>query len=384
MCTKSKNVIQVPLLDLKAQYNGIRRETEAAVAAVFEAQSFILGATVENFERAVAAVCGCAHAVGVSSGSDALLVALMAEGIGPGDEVITSPYSFFATAGAITRLGARPVFVDIESSTFNLDASLIRERLSARTRAIIPVHLYGQMAAMETIMSLADAHGLVVIEDAAQAIGARRGGRSAGAIGHYGGLSFFPSKNLGGAGDGGMVLTGDPARADRVHKLRNHGMDPKYYHALIGGNFRLDALQAAVLAVKLPHLEAWTSARIDNADRYARLFTAKGLSPDPVKLPAIPPPDATIRHVVNQYVIRVPQRDALRGFLQERGVSTEIYYPVPLHLQECFRDLGYAAGDFPAAEQAARETLALPVYPELTDPQADAVVEGIRDFFNRP
>ena len=380
--------MKIPLLDLQAQYRAIQPDVEAAVAAVFAAQSFILGPHVQAFEQAIAAYSGVAHACGVSSGTDALLMALMAEGIGAGDEVITTPYTFFATAGSIARLGARPVFVDIDPVSFNLDPRQIEGRITARTRALLPVHLYGRMAEMEPILALAAQHGLAVIEDACQAIGAEYRGRRAGALGAYGCFSFFPSKNLGGAGDGGLVTTNDPARAARLVRLRNHGMEPKYYHQVIGGNFRLDALQAAVLHVKLKHLDDWTAARRRNAARYDRLFRAAGLAPAPLSLPTTPCTDAGRTddarchcHIFNQYVLRAPRRDELRAFLTPRGIGHEVYYPVPLHLQECFAAVGHRAGDFPESERAARETLALPIYPELTDDQAAGVVAAIRAFY---
>jgi dTDP-4-amino-4,6-dideoxygalactose transaminase len=371
----------VPQIDLKAQYLSIKAEIDAAVAGVMESQHFILGPAVERCEQAIASYCGCAHGIGVSSGSDALLVCLMAENIGPGDEVITTPYTFFATAGAIARLGATPVFVDIDPATYNLDASQIASKVTARTRAIIPVHLYGQMADMDAVMAVANAHGLAVIEDAAQAIGAERNGRRAGSVGHYGCISFFPSKNLGAAGDGGMVVTNDPGRAERVKILRAHGSSPKYYHKLLGGNFRLDAVQAAIVAAKLPHLDGWTAARQRNATQYDQLFSDAGLAasaphqPQQIGLPRV----VTDRHIFNQYVIRVSERDRLKAALQARGVGTEVYYPVPMHLQECFAYLGQREGSFPESERAANETLAIPVHPELSEGQARYVVECIQE-----
>ena len=299
----------------------------------------------------------------------------MAEGIGRGDEVITTAYSFFATAGAIARVGATPVFVDIDSVTYNIDPYGIKPKLTERTRAIIPVHLYGQMANMSAVMEVAAKFGLTVIEDAAQAIGAEHNGQRAGTIGHYGCFSFFPSKNLGAAGDGGMIVTGDDARAARLKCLRGHGASPKYYHKLIGGNFRLDAIQAAIVAAKLPHLDRWTDARRRNAALYDELFAEAALARQ-IVLPRI----ATDRHIFNQYVIRTTGRDALRAALQSRGIATEVYYPVPLHLQECFEYLGYRIGDFPESERAARETLALPVHPELTVEQARYVADCVGDF----
>ena len=363
----------VPLLDLKAQYATIKDEIDAAVSEVFASQYFIGGPAVEACEKAVAAYSRCAHAVGVSSGTDALLISLMAAGIGPGDEVVTTPYTFFATAGSICRTGATPVFVDIDPVTFNIDAARIPGALTERTRAIMPVHLYGQMADMEPIVALAREHGLIVIEDAAQAIGAEAGGARAGQLGDYGCFSFFPSKNLGGAGDGGMVVTQDAEAADRLRKLRNHGASPKYYHALIGGNFRLDAVQAAVVSVKLRHLDAWTAGRQANARRYDALFEEAGLTARGIATPRV----VQSRHIFNQYVIRLKERDALRAHLKQAGIGNEVYYPVPLHLQQCFAHLGYGEGDFPHSEAAARETVALPVYPELSDGQAREVVAAV-------
>ncbi len=365
--------MHVPLLDLKAQYATIKAEVEAAIAEVMESQHFILGPKVEECEKAIAQYSGCSHAVGVSSGTDALLACLMAENIGPGDEVITTPYTFFATVGAIARVGATPVFVDIDPVTYNLDTNLISAKVTAKTRAIIPVHLYGQMADMDTVMAIAGKHGLVVIEDAAQAIGAEHKGRRAGSIGHYGCFSFFPSKNLGAAGDAGMVVTNDGQRADKLRCLRGHGSKPKYHHKIIGGNFRLDALQAAVVSAKLPHLDDWTAARQHNALRYDRLFAAAGL---PITLPAV----VTNCHIFNQYVIRSAERDELQAYLRTEGVGTEVYYPVPMHLQECFAYLGHAEGAYPESERAAKESLALPVYPELTEIQARFVVEYVGNF----
>lgn len=369
----------VPLLDLKAQYRSIKAELDEAVARVVESQYFILGPAVESFEKACAAYCRGAHAIGMSSGTDALLAALMAESIGPGDEVLTSTYTFFATGGSIARAGARPVFVDIDPATFNLDVNQLESSITDRTRAIMPVHLYGQCADMDPILELARRRGLVVIEDAAQAIGAEYKGRRAGSMGEYGCFSFFPSKNLGGFGDGGLTTTNDSARAARLKMIRVHGMEPKYYHRVVGGNFRLDALQAAVLEVKLRHLDAWTAGRQRNAARYERLFKDAGLLDGRVRLPATAP--YATRHIFNQFVIRVERRDELQKFLSARGIGTEVYYPVPLHRQECFASLGYRAGDLPESERAARESLALPIYPELTDGQAEEVAGAVARFF---
>jgi dTDP-4-amino-4,6-dideoxygalactose transaminase len=365
--------MNVPLLDLKAQYTAIKPEVDRAIAEVLESQYFIGGPKVDQCENAIAQYSRCSHAVGVSSGSDALLACLMAENIGADDEVITSPYTFFATAGAVARLGATPVFVDIDPATYNLDMSQVASKITSRTRAIIPVHLYGQMADMDAVMRIAEQHRLVVIEDAAQAIGAEYKGRRAGSIGHYGCFSFFPSKNLGAAGDAGMVVTNDAQRADKLKCLRAHGSKPKYYHKIVGGNFRLDALQAAITSAKLPHLDDWTASRQRNAKKYDQFFAEAGL---PIGVPAV----VTDRHIFNQYAIRVSRRDELQAYLKKKGIGTEVYYPVPLHLQECFAYLGYKAGAFPESERAAKETLALPIYPELSEPQLRYVAECVRDF----
>jgi dTDP-4-amino-4,6-dideoxygalactose transaminase len=467
--------MNVPLLDLKAQYESIKPEIDAAIAEVIESQRFILGPQVKALEEAIAKYSGCAYGVGVSSGTDALLISLMAEGIGPGDEVITTAYSFFATAGCIARLGAKPVFVDIDPVTYNLDPTKIEKLITKNCRAILPVHLYGQMADMDPIMDIAKRHKLVVVEDGAQAIGAECATRTsskfqvssstssnqeprtidqellparrAGSIGEYGCFSFFPSKNLGAFGDGGMVVTNDQERAEKLRVLRAHGSKPKYYHKLVGGNFRLDTLQAAIVLAKLKHLDDWTAARQANAARYDKLFRDSGLvNPGVVRLPNVNPQITPItedflggsekqrqnlcksvesvdntpvpgarnqdpnlcksaesvdrtpspasvesvksvdvpsgfRHIFNQYVVRVPRRNELQGFLKERGVGTEVYYPLPLHLQECFSYLGLKPGDLPESEKAANETLALPVFPELTDAQAQYVVDSIRTFY---
>jgi dTDP-4-amino-4,6-dideoxygalactose transaminase len=394
--------MKVPLLDLKAQYLALKPELDAAIAEVMESQHFILGPKVKECEEAIARYSECSFAVGVSSGTDALLICLMAEGIGPGDEVITSPYTFFATAGSIARTGATPVFVDIDPGSYNIDPALIEEKITPRTRAIIPVHLYGQMADMDPILEVAQRHDLIVIEDAAQAIGAEYKGRRAGSVGDFGCFSFFPSKNLGAAGDGGMVVTNDCVRAEKLRRLRAHGSQPKYYHKVIGGNFRLDALQAALVFTKLKHLDSWTSARQGNAERYHELFAEAGLAAlessrsrehmadvtpgsriagSGTSEPAIFLPSViTDRHIFNQYVVRVANRDQLKASLEANGVATEIYYPVPMHLQECFAYLGYAEGDFPESESAARETLALPIFPELTSEHAQYVVENVKNW----
>jgi dTDP-4-amino-4,6-dideoxygalactose transaminase len=369
--------MKVPLLDLQAQYAAIKDELNEAVRRVMDSQQFILGPDVSALEDEAARYTKSRHAISCASGSDALLLALMALEIKPGDEVVTAPYSFFATAAAIARLGARPVFVDIAPDTYNLDASKIEAAITERTRAVMPVHLYGQCAEMSAIMEVCSRHNLPVIEDAAQAIGAEDDGREAGAIGAIGCFSFYPSKNLGGAGDGGMMTTNDDALAERLRILRVHGSATKYYHSLIGVNSRLDSLQAAILRVKLPHLDAWSDARATNAARYNQLFEDAGLLEE-IGLPAV---RERVRHIFNQYVIRVGEkRDALIEHLKRHDIGTDVYYPVPLHLQECFSYLGYREGDFPEAEHAARETIALPIYPELTFEQQSYVVETIREF----
>lgn len=383
--------VRVPLLDLQAQYAPIRDTLLDAVTRVCDSQRFIMGPEVEALESELATMLGVSHAIGVSSGTDALLVALMASNIGAGDEVITSTYSFFATAGSIARLGATPVLVDIDPTTFNLDVAQVARAITARTRAIVPVHLYGQSADMDALMQVSAPMNIPVIEDAAQAIGTRYKGRLVGGIGSIGCFSFFPSKNLGAFGDAGLVTTNDTALAKRLHSLRNHGMAPKYYHHAIGGNFRLDALQAAVLRVKLPHLDAWTDRRRRNAMRYRQLFADRGLL-DRVTLP-VEYGDGF--HIFNQFVIRVAagperagesanrsERDALMEYLRERGIGTEIYYPVPFHLQECFAYLGHQRGAFPHAEAAATTSLALPIYAELTEEQQTYVVDSITAFFS--
>ena len=367
----------VPLLDLKPQYEALREEIQTAIQRVVESQRFINGPEVTALEEEVADYCGADHCVGVSSGSDALLVALMALNIGPGDEVITTPYTFFATVGAIRRVGATPVFADIDPVTYNIDPEHIAQCITSRTRAVIPVHLYGQCADMEPILALAEEHNFVVIEDAAQAIGSEYRGQRAGAMGTIGCFSFFPSKNLGAFGDGGAVTTNHPQLAQRIRILRNHGANPKYYHQFVGGNFRLDAIQAAVLRVKLRHLDAWTAGRQQNAAYYNNAFDALNLPADVLSTPAV----VQDRHIFNQYVLRVNNRDALKDHLTRNGIGCEIYYPLSLHMQECFAELGYQAGDFPHSEQAAAETLAIPIYPELTDDQKQRVVQGIGEFY---
>ena len=367
----------VPLLDLKRQYASIREEVKEVVMNVFDSQVFIMGPEVEALEKEVANYCRSEFAIGVSSGTDALLMALMASGVTAGDEVITSPYTFFATVGSIARLGAKPVFVDIDPETFNLDLTGIANKISSVTKAIIPVHLFGQVVDVSALMQLARDKNIAVIEDAAQAIGAETSGKRAGSIGHYGCFSFFPSKNLGGAGDGGLVTTNDSALAELLRALRNHGQVKKYYHEYVGGNFRLDSLQAAVLRVKLKYLDIWTARRQENAARYNTMFESFGL----LDRVGIPQTRTGNKHIYNQYVIRVSNRDALICHLRSKGVGCEIYYPLPLHLQTCFSYLGGKEGDLPHAESAARETLALPIFPELELDEQEYVVRCIAEFF---
>ncbi len=370
--------ISVPALDLKAQYATIKDEVEPVVREVIESQYFILGPEVSGFEGEIAQYCGVSHAIGCASGSDALLLPLLALGVGPGDEVVTSPYTFFATGGAIWRTGATPVFVDIEPDTFNIDPQRLEDAITSRTRAIIPVHLYGQTADMGSIHDVASRHGLAVIEDAAQAIGAAYQGKRTGGFGTASAFSFYPSKNLGGFGDAGMVTTDDPALAKKMARLRVHGMEPKYCHQEVGFNSRLDALQAAVLRVKLRHLDDWTEARRAAARRYREFFEASGVG-DGVVLPI---ERADCLHVYNQYVVRVPAavRDSLRSHLASKRIGTEIYYPIPLHLQPCFAALGHGVGDFPISEAAAAQTVALPMYPELSASAQEYVVETASRF----
>jgi dTDP-4-amino-4,6-dideoxygalactose transaminase len=363
----------VPLLDLDGQYRPLRDELLAAIARVCDSQRFIGGPEVDAFERELSALAGVRHAVGLSSGTDAILAALMALGIGPGDEVIVPTFSFFATAGCVSRVGATPTLVDVDNATCNIDPALAAAAITPRTRAIIPVHLYGQCADMDPILDAAARAGIPVIEDAAQAIGATYKGRQAGSMGSVACFSFFPSKNLGAFGDGGLLTTNDDRLAHEVRLLRSHGAEPKYFHKRIGGNFRLDALQAAVLRVKLPHLAAWSDARRRNAARYDRLFGDSGVADRIV----LPPRRPECGHIFNQYTIRVANRDAVRAKLEAAGIGTEIYYPVPFHLQECFASLGHRRGDFPIAEAIASETLALPIYAELTEAQQAQVVSAI-------
>ncbi len=371
--------MNVPLLDLKAQYHVIKPEVLSAIEAVCDEQGFVLGPRVVAFEEATAQYIGSRYAIGCASGSDALLLSLMAMGVKAGDEVITIPFTFFATAGAISRLGAKPVFVDIQPDTFNIDPALIEQAVTPRTKAIIPVHLFGQCADMAAINEIAKRKKIYVIEDACQAIGAAQQGKRAGIFGDTGCFSFFPSKNLGGFGDGGLITTNDKALADSMAMLRVHGSQVRYLHEAIGINSRLDALQAAVLQIKLKYLDQWNEGRRRNAERYQQLF-AKTKHADCVVLP---PTRHGNFHVYNQFTVRVPRRDELRAFLKEKGVGTEVYYPLPMHLQNCYRELGHQKGSFPLSEQAAEEVMSIPIYPELTEAQQGYVVDTIAEFYRR-
>jgi dTDP-4-amino-4,6-dideoxygalactose transaminase len=361
--------MQIPLLDLKAQYAKIKTDVLAAIGEVLDSQICIGGPKVKELEGKVAAISGCKFAVGVSSGTDAILNSLMSLGISGGDEVITTPFTFFATVGCIARVGAKPVFVDIDPKTYNINPAMIEKAITKKTKAIMPVHLYGQMADMDPIMAAAKKHNLYVIEDAAQSISSVYKSKKAGSIGTCGCFSFFPSKNLGGIGDGGMVVTNDEKLYHMIFIMRNHGSEPKYYHKFIGGNFRLDPIQAAALLVKLPYLNEWSAARRKNAEYYNKKFAGSA-----IKTPFI---SSDCQTIYNQYVIRVPNRDKVMEHLKKQNIGCEIYYPVPMHLQECFSYLGYKEGDFPEAEKAANEVLALPVYPELTNEMKDYVVRAV-------
>ena len=378
--------MKVPFFDLSPQFQLIGDEVKSALNEVFKSQQFILGQKVEHLEGAIAQYCQTPYAIGVASGSDALLLALMALGIGPGDEVLIPPFTFFATAGAVSRVGATPVFADIDPKTYNIDPSRTEKRISSRTKAIMPVHLFGQCADMDPLLKIAKEKKLFVIEDAAQALGAEykphphSNGQRAGQMGDLGCLSFYPTKNLGAFGDAGMVVTNQPHLAEKIKLLRVHGSKPKYYHKWIGINSRLDALQAAILLVKFKYLERWTAERQRRAERYSVLFRDLLPSVPGLRLPTI---QYENRHIFNQYVIRVPERDGLRKFLTEEGIGTDIYYPVPLHLQECYAFLNHRKGDFPVSEKAAEETLALPIYPELTEEQQTVVVDRIRAFYQK-
>lgn len=370
---------KIPMLDLKAQYRAISGEIETAVKGVLESQQLILGPEVKEFERECAAYCQCEFAIGCASGSDALLLPLMALEVGPGDEVVTTPFTFFATVGSIVRLGAKPVFVDIEPGTFNMNVSQLGSVINRRTKAIIPIHLFGQCVEMDVVSDQAKRAGVLVIEDAAQSIGAEYKGQRAGSLGDVGAFSFYPSKNLGGAGDGGMMTTHRAELAEDLRALRSHGAKRKYYHDRVGMNSRLDSLQAAILRVKFKHLEEWTEARRANARRYEQIFADYGLTSEGIVV--LPIAGEGQRHVYNQYVIRVQKRDELRAYLSGCGIGTEIYYPVAMHRQVCFEGLGYEEGSFVEAERAAREVLAIPIYPELTIADQDYIVAAISRFY---
>ena len=365
-------IMKVPLLDLKAQFLSIEKEIRAAIERVLDTQQFIMGPEVTGLESEVAAFVGCGHGIGVSSGTDAILCALMALGVGPGDEVIVPTFTFFSTAGCVSRLGARPVFADIEPDTYNMDVKTLPKLITKKTKAIMPVHLFGACADMDAIMEMVKGRNITVIEDAAQALSSKYKGRRAGCLGHVACFSFFPSKNLGGFGDGGMITTNDAALGEKCRLIRMHGSKPKYYHKIVGANFRLDALQAAVLRAKLPHLDSWSAARRRNAGMYNKFLAGA-----PVTLPVVREFNETI---YNQYCVRSTKRDALQAHLKEKGIGTEIYYPVPLHVQECFADLGCKPGSLPVSEEAARQVLALPIYPELTEEQIRFVAESVRNF----
>jgi len=376
--------VKVPMLDLHAHHAPLRGDLVKALGRVVDHGQFVLGPEVETFEAHLAEACGAAHAIGVTSGTDALLVSLMALGIGPGDEVVTTPFSFFATAGVVARLGAKPVFADIDPVTFNLDPDCVKGAITPRTKAILPVHLYGQCADMEPLLTLAAARGIPVVEDACQAIGAEyKDGRRAGTMGTFGCLSFYPTKNLGALGDAGAVLTMDQGLAEKVRLLRNHGAERRYYHKLIGGNFRLAALQAAALDLKLPFLPGWSAARRTNAQRYDALMQEHHLVEKGIRLPyaAWRNSGRVNYHIYHQYVIRAPNRDLLREHLAKKEIGSDVFYPVPFHLQECFASLGYQPGAFPEAERAAKEVLALPIYPELTADQQVWVVRSLAAFY---
>ncbi|MGA8265612.1 MAG: DegT/DnrJ/EryC1/StrS family aminotransferase [Ignavibacteriaceae bacterium] len=388
--------MKVPLLDLKLQYQSLKKELNEALLKTAESQHFILGPEVEKMEKAFCDYLNCKRAIGVSSGTDALLLALMGIDIGRGDEVIVPTYSFFATAGVVSRLNATPVFVDSDPVTFNIDPLNIEKKITKKTKAIIPVHLYGQSCDMDKIMEIAHSRNLKVIEDAAQAIGVQyKDGKFVGTIGDIGCYSFFPSKNLGCFGDGGLNVTNDEKLGEHLHILRVHGGYPKYYHKFIGGNFRIDAIQSAVINIKLPHLDGWSEQRRENAETYNKLFIEAGLAEETGKikfdeknkvlLPKAVYKDSGVNnyHIFNQYIVRVEMRDELRKFLSENEIGNEIYYPVPFHLQECFANLGYSKGDFPVAESAAASSIALPIYPELSEDQISFVVSKIKEFINR-
>ncbi|MDA8212052.1 MAG: DegT/DnrJ/EryC1/StrS family aminotransferase [Clostridia bacterium] len=359
--------MNIPLLDLKAQYNSIRNEIQEAVSGVLESGHYVLGPNVKALEEEIAAYCGVKYGVGVANGTDALMLSLLTHGIGPGDEVITTPYTFFATAEVVSQLGATPVFVDIDARTYNLDVNQIEARITKRTKAIIPVHIFGQMADMDAVMAIARKHNLAVIEDACQAIGARYKGRMAGSIGNTGCFSFFPTKNLGGYGDGGMVVTNDEVVAEKIRVLRVHGSKPKYYHSMVGYNSRLDELQAAILRVKFRYIDEWNKRRAERADEYDRLFAGSEVG--------IPYAEQVNKHIYHLYIISSLKRDQIKAALAQEGIASAVYYPVPLHRQEVYQSLGYEEGSLPVAEKVARETLAIPLYPELTKKQQERIAD---------
>lgn len=365
--------MQVPLLDLKAQYATIKEEVMPAISEVCESQALALGPAVVDFEEKIATYCQSKYAVGVSSGTDALLVSLMALGIGEGDEVITTPFTFFSTAGCIVRVGAKPVFVDVEPDSYNINPAGIEEKVTEKTKAVIPVHLFGQAAKMKPINEIAQKHNLAVIEDAAQAIGASQDGIKCGNFSHCGCFSFYPTKNLGAFGDGGLVTTNKETLAQKLKILRDHGQSPRYFYGMIGGNFRLDGIQAAVLSVKLGYLDSWNEKRRQNAAFYDEVFSGT-----PVQSPKIDKNNVSIYH---QYTVTVPDRDRLQKFLAENQIGSAIFYPMPLHLQECFSELGYRPGDLPVAERLCNEVLSLPIYPELSREQIEYVAETVLKFY---
>jgi dTDP-4-amino-4,6-dideoxygalactose transaminase len=362
--------MNVAFLDLKRQYASIKEEMDQAIANVMSHARFIMGPEVKAFEEKVAEYCGVKSAVGVASGTDALLLSLRACGVGPGDEVITTGFSFFATAGVITRLGATPVYVDIDPETYNIDPARIEEKITSKTKAMMPVHLYGQCADMDPINKIAEKHNLKVVEDAAQAIGSKYKGKKAGSLGHFGCFSFFPSKNLGAAGDGGMVVTNDEKMTELLRMLRVHGAKPKYYHSIVGYNSRLDTLQAAILSVKLKYLDGWTEKRREHAEVYNQTFKGTGI--------VTPKEEDFNYHIYHQYTIAVKSRDGLREVLKEKQIGHDVYYPVPLHLQECYKHLGYKEGDLPVTDQKSREVISIPIYPELTAEEQNYVIETVK------
>ena len=365
--------MQVPIIDLKAQYAGIKDEIISAISDLCESQIFTLGPAVAEFEEKIASYCSCKYAIGVSSGSDALLVSLMALDIKPEDEVITTPFTFFATAGAVSRLSAKPVFVDVDPETYNIDPAKIEEKITKKTRAIIPVHLFGQLAQMRPITEIASRYKLTVIEDAAQSIGATQDGKSCGSFGLLGCFSFYPTKNLGGFGDGGLVTTNRKSLAEKIRILRDHGQNPRYFYTVIGGNFRLDAIQAAVLSVKLKYLDKWNEKRRQNAAVYNAAFANS-----PIKLPKVEANNVPVYH---QYTVAVPKRDRLQKYLADNGIGSAVFYPKPLHLQNCFSQLGYKPGDLPVAESLCQKVLSLPVYPELSAEQIEYVAKTVLNFY---